>query len=307
MSEKSRPIRRIRHSIEPMLARWLAGLAGLMPRYICWKLAWLAGLISVIIPSRSNDLIRLHRRLVMDKAGLSPSSSDIYRYVTGGILDFLHLSHKDDDTFRKCVIVEGAQNMAAALSRGKGAIAVTAHYSAWELIPRAVRLLGHRAGVVGRKLSNPMVSDMLDGMRTKPGVELIDRGAGGRDILRALRRNTALGILIDQDTTAVESGFVDFFGIPALTPLGPARLALRFGVPILTLHIRRRDDGSYLLRIDEPLDISRYSECDVAVTEITQLLTSSIEEWIREDPRQWIWFHERWARRPDGSPRLWEW
>jgi len=42
------------------------------------------------------------------------------------------------------------------------------------------------------------------------------------------------------------------------------------------------------------------------VLEVTQRLTSAIEGWIREDPRQWIWFHERWARRPDGSPRLWE-
>ena len=196
--------------------------------------------------------------------------------------------------------------MASALSAGRGVIAVTAHYSAWELIPRAVKLLGHETGIVGRRLANPAVSGMLDSLRRRPGVEIIDRGSGARGLLRALRNNRAVGILIDQDTTAVEGGFVDFFGIPALTPLGPARLAIRFGIPVVTLHIHREDDGSYLLLIDEPLDLAGYRETAEDVLELTQQLTSRIEGWIREDPRQWIWFHERWARRPDGCPRLWE-
>jgi KDO2-lipid IV(A) lauroyltransferase len=300
------PLRRARHRTEPVLARILVRMASSLSRNACWVLAGAAGHTAALIPGRSRDLIRLHQRLIMEPAGISEPVSTIYRHVVGGLLDFMHLSSKDDDVFGEAVAISGATNLEKALSSGRGAIAVTAHYSAWELIPRAVHLLGYRTGVVGRKLSNPAVSDILDRMRTRPGVELIDRGSGARGVVRALRRNTAVGILIDQDTTAVEGGFVDFFGIPALTPLGPARLALRFGVPIVTLHIHREEDGNYLLRIDEPLDLTGYSETPEDILAITQRLTSSIEGWIREDPTQWIWFHERWARRPDGSSRLWE-
>jgi len=258
MSKGTGPLRTARHRTEPLLARILIRLTTSLSRKVCWKLAGAAGYATALIPGRSRDLIRLHQRLIMEPAGISATPSSIYRHVTGGVLDFVHLSSKDDDAFRKAVAFSGASNMEAARSAGRGAIAVTAHYSAWELIPRAVHLMGHRTGVVGRKLSNPAVSEMLDRMRTRPGVELIDRGSGARGVVRALRRNTAVGILIDQDTTAVESGFVDFFGIPALTPLGPVRLALRFGVPIVTLHIRREEDGNYLLLIDEPLDLTGY-------------------------------------------------
>jgi KDO2-lipid IV(A) lauroyltransferase len=306
MGKETGPLREARHRAEPVLARFLTGLASSLSRPACWTLAGVAARAASLAPGRAGDLIRLHRRLVMEPAGLSASATGIYRHVLGGALDFAHLSSKDDETFRRAVTVLGSGNMEKALSRGHGVIAVTAHYSAWELIPRAVSLLGHTTGVVGRRLSNPAVSAMLDRMRTAPGVELIDRGSGARGILRALRRNTAVGILIDQDTTAVEGGFVDFFGIPALTPLGPAKLAVRFGIPLVTLHIRREDDGGYLLRIDEPLDLTGLGDGPDDVLEVTQRLTSAIEGWIREDPRQWIWFHERWARRPDGCPRLWE-
>lgn len=86
------------------------------------------------------------------------------------------------------------------------------------------------------------------------GIVALDRAASARPILELLRANAAVGILIDQDTTAVESDFVDFFGIPALTPVGPARLAVRFGIPVVPLHISRRKDGSHLLVIEEALD-----------------------------------------------------
>ena len=122
-------------------------------------------------------------------------------------------------------------------------------------------------------------------------------------LMHVLRENTAVGILIDQDTMGVESEFVDFLGLPARTPVGPAQLAIRFGIPVLTLHIARKRNGRYILTIDEPVALSDYSG-DNGYLELTADLTGRIEEWIREDPQQWIWIHERWARRPGWAPGL---
>jgi KDO2-lipid IV(A) lauroyltransferase len=112
-----------------------------------------------------------------------------------------------------------------------------------------------------------------------------------------------VGILIDQDTMGVESDFVDFLGLAARTPVGPARIALRFDIPILTLHISRNGHGRYTVTIDEPLDLDRYREDD-GVIKLTADLTARIEEWVIEDPQQWVWIHERWARRPGWAPGL---
>ena len=85
--------------------------------------------------------------------------------------------------------------------------------------------------------------------------------------------------------------------------LGPSQLAVRFGIPVLTLHISRGKDGKYTLHIDEPLDLTVY-EGDKGYIKLTADLTGRIEEWVREDPEQWVWIHERWARRPGWAPGL---
>ena len=301
---KSRlPFRHLRHSLELPLAKMIVFFASVLPRRLIWIIAGLLGFLASLIPGKSTRIFKINRRHIMKPRGLNVRLCTVYRNLIAGMLDFLHLLGKSDEEFNKVVEVRGAGNMKMALSTGKGAIAITAHYSAWELIPRAVKLLGHRVGVVSRKLSNTETSEYFDSLREKHDVALVDRGSGIMKLMHVLRENTAVGILIDQDTMGVESEFVDFLGLPARTPIGPAQLALRFGIPVLTLHIARKSNGGYILTIDEPMTLSEYSG-DNGYLELTAALTGRIEEWIREDPQQWIWIHERWARRPGWAPGL---
>jgi Kdo2-lipid IVA lauroyltransferase/acyltransferase len=224
----------------------------------------------------------------------------VVRNMLNGFFDFLYLSRVSDDRFRSLVEVSGEEHLIEALSRGKGLLAITAHYSAWELIPRAVVLMGARVGVVGRKLWNPGVSRILDGIRSRHGVQLIDRSSSASGLVRLLRSNTAVGILIDQDTKKVESRFIPFLGLEAETPVGPSGIALRKGVPILTLHIAGKGKRRYLLTIDPPVETAAMEERN-GIDELTGLLNERIGEWIRRDPNQWVWFHDRWNRRPSAS------
>lgn len=297
------PFRRFRRSLELPAAKLLAVAARHLSRPGAWILASAAGAVASAVPGRASRVFDINRRHVMEPCGIDVRLRGVYRHLLAGMTDFLRLSSRSDAEFRCIVSVEGAENMEAALSLGRGAIALTAHYSAWELIPRAVALLGHRVGVVSRRLSDPATSAYLDRLRAAPGITVIDRGAGIGGLMRCLRENTAVGILIDQDTLGVESGFVDFLGLPARTPVGPARIALRFGIPVVPLHIRRLQDGSYALVIEAPLDLPAYAG-ENGYLELTGDVTRRIGEWIREDPEQWIWIHERWARRPGGAPGL---
>lgn len=255
------------------------------------------------LPSRANTLIDRHRRNILRPAGLDVEPSAVYRNMLLSLFDFIRLSGSDDAAFLESVEVTGAENLDKALESCRGAICITAHYGAWELIPRSVILMGHRTAIVGRKLSDSGAGRRLDRLRTMHGVAALDRASDVRRLVGMLRGNTAVGILIDQDTTAVESEFVDFFGIPALTPVGPARLAVRFRIPLVPLHIARRQDGSHLLVIEKPLDTGDFPGEDGYIR-LTARLNSIIEGWIRADPSQWIWFHERWCRRPPGCPGL---
>jgi len=297
------PFRRLRHSLQLPFVKLLVLLVRCMPGKLVWTVAGFLGFIASIIPGKSRKIFRINEKHIIRPAGLEVRLSRVYRYIIAGIMDFISLSFRPDSDFLRAVEVRGEEHMKAALSAGKGVIAITAHFSAWELIPRAVRLQGHKVGIITRNLSQEETSVYFNTIRSRHGIELIDRASGIARLMRVLRKNTAVGILIDQDTLGVESDFVDFMGLPARTPVGPSQAALRFGIPVLTLHILRKENGKYILEINEPLDLSVF-DGDKGYLKLTANLTERIEEWVRENPEQWVWIHERWARRPDWAPGL---
>lgn len=295
MSPRRRPLRRTRHLAALALIHLARIVAVVLPRPVLWLAAGAAGRLAALLPVRANRVIAKNRRIAAAGARVRPWQ--VYRSVLAGILDFLHLSARSDEAFLKAVRATGAEHLERAASRGRGVICVTAHYGAWELIPRRVVLLGHPTGVVGRRLFDRRVDEVLNTLRRKPGITVLDRGAGARSLVEVLRAGTAVGILIDQDTPAVESGFFDFMGVQAMTPTGPARLAVRLGVPVVPLHIRRRRDGTHEVIIGPEIEAS-------GADALTLALNGEIARWVEDDPSQWIWFHDRWSRRPPGGALL---
>lgn len=290
MSRKKKPLRKLRHGLTSPAVKLIVFLCSITPPVILRFYAGAAGFFLSLLPLASGRIIDRHRRAVMNDLGLSASTSSIYSSVILSYFDFFHYSRRSDKAFRRKVVVRGAENMAEALAAGKGAIAVTAHFSAWELIPRAVKLLGFKTGVVGRSLSHSGASAVLEEMRAAPGISVVDRDSGVGPLIRLFRNNTAVGILIDQDTSRVQSETVDFLGHPARTPAAPAVLARRLGIPVVPLHIQRKPDSSYLLEIEKPLV---FTEED-SPTDILGLLNRRIGSWIKDSPEQWVWFHRRW-------------
>jgi KDO2-lipid IV(A) lauroyltransferase len=231
------PFRRFRHSLLLPLVKFFAFMARIMPRKLIWVTSSVFGLIASMMPGKSRKIFKINEKHIIHPCGLRVRLSHVYRFIISGMSDFIKLNYRSDDEFRQIVDIQGEEHMQAALSLGKGVIAITAHYSAWELIPRAILLLGHKVGIVSRELSHRETSEYFNNLRARCGTELIDRGGGIARLMRVLRDNTAVGILIDQDTLGVDSDFVDFMGLPARTPVGPSQLAVRFGIPVLTLHI----------------------------------------------------------------------
>ena len=290
MKRKKKPLRRFRHRLTAPAVRFVIFCCICTPAAVLRLHARIIGFILSLFPLTAGRVINEHRRTVMTECGLKARTADIYASVLTSYFDFFHYSWRSDEAFLRKVKVKGAENMAEALGRGKGAIAVTAHFSAWELIPRAVKLQGFETGVVGRSLTHSGASEVLEKLRAAFGIHVVDRDKGVGPIVRLFRNNTAVGILIDQDTSKVQSETVEFLGLPARTPVAPSMLARRLGVPVVPLHIVRLRDSSYVLEIEKPL---YFSEND-SHEDILNLLNQRIGEWIKSAPEQWVWFHERW-------------
>ena len=203
------------------------------------------------------------------------------------------------------VIYDGFENFDRASQRGKGVLFLTGHLGGWELSAFAHSLYGHPLYFVMRPLDNPYLDELVRRYRTMHGNTPILKDDPVRELLRAMKQGSTVGILMDTNMTPPEGVFVDFFGIPACTASGLARIALRTDsavVPGFTLWdpVLRK----YRLRFDPALQLQRTGNNEEDILANTQLFTKVIEDFVRRYPDQWLWVHRRWKTRPPGEPPL---
>jgi KDO2-lipid IV(A) lauroyltransferase len=221
---------------------------------------------------------------------------ECFRHHGTSLGECLHLFHRDCEFVRSVVEMRGWEEIEEARRTERPILILTGHCGNWELLAAALNCRGLGMSVVARPLDEPVQQRMLAGLRQRFGTPTIARGEEGaaRQLLMALRRGGALGILIDQDTR-VDGVWVPFFDRPAFTPVAAAKIALRQQAAVLPTFIERLPDGRHLATIHPPLE----PPDDPA--DATALMTAKIEEQVRRRPEQWVWMHRRWRRRPPAA------
>ncbi|MEZ5403132.1 MAG: lysophospholipid acyltransferase family protein [Bryobacteraceae bacterium] len=198
---------------------------------------------------------------------------------------------------REWIDYDGREHYDRALEQGRGVLFATAHLGNWELSAFAHAIMAKPMHIVVRGLDNPRVDALVARLRKLSGNHVIDKRDFARGILRALARNEAVGILIDQNVAASEGVFVDFFGVKACVSSGIARIAARTGAPVIPgFAVWDRGLGRYVLKFYPPVAITGDEPADTAA------IHGALEAAIREYPDQWLWMHRRWKTRPPGGP-----
>jgi len=192
--------------------------------------------------------------------------------------------------------LQGAEYLKEIKARGKGGIFVSGHFANWELMPLVMQLNGYEGGEVYRHANNPYVNDWMVALRARAtGTVQIPKGAtGARQIVRLLRENKFIAMLVDQKMNdGIEARL---FNQPAMTTAAPAGLAVRYGAPLIPAHFIRKDGSHFLLRVYEPIYAMEGAEPFAEIMRLTQALNDFLEARIRECPSQWLWVHNRWKK-----------
>ena len=143
--------------------------------------------------------------------------------------------------------VKGWKNLEKAVNMGKGVIMITGHLGNWELAGRyiASKL---KLSVVAKKQRNRYFDEYTNKIREAENIVLIDKKNAFKPIMKLLKQNYIVTILIDQN--AGRDGIVtDFLGFEASTFIGAAKIAIKTGCPIVPAFAVRTEDGRNLFTV----------------------------------------------------------
>ena len=145
-------------------------------------------------------------------------------------------------------------------------------------------------------------SELLRRGRTRFGDQrLVSRQEGIRATLALMREGRPFYYLPDQDYGPRDTLFVPFFGVPAATVPGLARIARVAGAKVLPCVTQMLAGGEgYVVRIEPAWD--NFPTPDLLAD--TRRMNEYIERRVPDMPEQYLWMHKRFKTRPEGEARF---
>ncbi len=209
------------------------------------------------------------------------------------------------DTWRKYVELDNFREpLQLLMTRNQGAIMLTGHYGNWEILGYVLATLGFESTAVARPLDNPYINEWMFGVRERQGQKIVGKKGMTAEISQLLAGGGVIGFVADQNAGS-KGIFVDFFGRKASTYKSIGLLAMEYDVPVVIGYARRIDGKfRFLLGTQDIIWPKDWKDNSDPLRYITQRYTKAIEQFVSDDPSQYLWAHRRWKTRPKGEQPL---
>lgn len=228
-----------------------------------------------------------------EKNGLARSA---FRHIALSLVE-LFLVHKLSKHPERHFKIDGAEYFQEAHRKGKGVVFVVSHLGAWEYLSFTAHFTPQKIYCIVKEIRNPYLDQMIKGFRREMKMEPIFKVNSIREVMRQLKRNQTVAVLIDQ-WAGDEGLWADFFGLATSTTSIPYRLAARTGAAMIEGYCIRQKAGQYEIRLKPPVYLN--PEDPLEERRVTEQLNRNLEEQIKQFPGQWTWTHRRWKPKPDS-------
>ena len=195
----------------------------------------------------------------------------------------------------------GLQELDNALGAGRGALILSAHLGAFDLLACATAARGYPVTIISRTPRSSLTRAVWMGYRSAAGVHILPERGSLREVLKALRAGGLVVLVLDQNMHRDRGVFVDFFGRPACTLDSLAVIAMRTGAPVVPAFTWRSDDGMHEAVFMPPVELARSGDAKVDIIKNTQRFTELLEQQVRAHPEQWLWLHRRWRTQQEPA------
>jgi len=229
----------------------------------------------------------------------------MWQHYGCSLVEFLRFPMLRRENLREQVRWHGFHHLEESVAAGKGTLVLTAHLGNWDLLALATGIRVKPVGLVAKTLSSGFWNRFMVGQRMGDHVHSFLKKNSLREIIRSLRGNGIVGMVLDQDAMDSDGRvFVDFFGTKASTISSVAVLSQRLELPVLPMFDIRGRRGRHHIFILPPMDFEKRENHEEGIEYNTRRYQEVLERVIRRHPEQWNWVHRRWKRRPLGEPSL---
>ena len=191
--------------------------------------------------------------------------------------------------------IDGREHVDAARAAGRGIVFLTPHLGCFEITAK-IAAEEFPITVLYRAPKFAWLQPMIEKGRGRDNVRLARADITGvRELLAALLRKEAVGILPDQVPGEGEGEWAQYFGKPAYTMTLAPKLAARPASVCLLAYGERLPGGEgYVLHV-RPLPAAEAGES------ASRRMNRALEALIRECPGQYLWGYNRY-KKPKGAP-----
>lgn len=283
------------------LLKLIIALFSMLPRKVLNFVSDLLGLIWYSVDKR-------HRNVVLENinyaypgkfslASAEVFTKKIFKNITSIFFEVVWSYSKTREELFKYFVVKGVRHIEKAQKKGRGVIILSGHIGNFELGSVGVAKAGIAPYGVYRKLDfQPLERFMLE-VRQRFGTTMIPLRGASKKIDKILKNGGIVGTLLDQSVDWYQGTFADYFGRPACTHNGLAKLVLRSKASVVPYFMVREKENYIIQFLPEiPLEITGDSIKDIENN--TQNYVSAIESMIRQCPEQYFWVHDRWKTKP---------
>ena len=188
------------------------------------------------------------------------------------------------------ISISGENILNEVIKKNKPVIFVSGHFANFELMSMEITKKGIKLATIYRPLNNYFLNPFMEYLRKKYVCKnQIKKGINGvRDAITFLKKDHSVALMIDQRVSEGER--IEFFKKPALTTTLPAQLALKFNLSIVPVFIERTKENKFLIKFFNELSSKEFDD----KIKLTKKLNEVLEDFIKNNPNQWIWTHDRW-------------
>ncbi|MDD2450461.1 MAG: lysophospholipid acyltransferase family protein [Sulfurovum sp.] len=284
------------------MIQFFLGVSKIAPKVLIYQcICWLTLMVYHLDKKRRYITIENLKTAFPEKSDreIGDLSKEVYRELSKTISEILLMVVDrfdiDEAVVNREEIITKLQT--AIQNAPRGIVAMTAHFSNWELLAHFLAKHGLPMLVVGREGNNKLIEKRItQPFRKKYGNDTTTKKKAILSMVKRLKSGGNVGILIDQKAGGPNAVEVDFMGKPAQTITSLAMLKQKLDPRIIPFFAARVGEGKYKIIMRDPVEYRAEEESDEAkkVEKMTAEYNKVMESVIREYPSQWFWMHNRW-------------